>query len=157
MTHIIIVGQGLAGLFAANVAASRGLQVTLVAQGRGGLSLSHGCLDLGRTPLRPFPDQSLSSALAIFLDLAASRGLRFTGEDGAALRLPTAAGTMRATQYAPESLARGDLQEARPAWIANLAGFRDFDAGVVVRGLRDSGLEAQAVTLPLPSPAARDL
>ena len=43
---LLIIGSGLSGLFAANLAIDQGLDVQNVSRGRGGLSLSHGCIDM---------------------------------------------------------------------------------------------------------------
>ena len=43
---LAVVGEGLTGLFAANLAVDAGLETSLVARGRGSLSLSHGCIGI---------------------------------------------------------------------------------------------------------------
>lgn len=94
MTHIIIIGGGLTGLFASIVAADRGAKVTSVFKGRGGLSLSHGCIDvLDRSApsrsLTLLPDHhlyqlagkaNLKDAISKFRDLMLYAEYPFTGK-----------------------------------------------------------------------------
>lgn len=169
MNDLVIVGAGLAGLLAANFAARRGASVTLVAQGRGSLSLSHGCLGLGsmvrnpvgipgRHPYRLAGLENVQPAIAVFHELSATAGLEFVGGPEATLHLPTAAGALLSVQLAPRSLAQGSLGASDKVWIAGIEGFRDFDPGLVVHGLRQRGHQAEATDLPLPSgPPGRDL
>ena len=106
MTDLLIVGEGLCGLFAAVLASQHGADTTLVAQGRGGLSLSHGCIDILRdrasaTTLRTLPQghpyklacgENLDRALKKFLVITSGGGLAYRGGVEEILRLPTALG-----------------------------------------------------------------
>jgi glycerol-3-phosphate dehydrogenase subunit B len=162
MNDLVIVGAGLAGLLAANFAARRGASVTLVAQGRGSLSLSHGCLRLGRVAQDPqvFPERhpyrlagldKVSPAIAEFHQLSNPDGLEFLGDAETTLDLPTASGAVLAVHFAPRSLAQGSLSDSGKVCIAGIEGFRDFDPGLVVHGLRRRGRQVEAASLPLPS------
>jgi glycerol-3-phosphate dehydrogenase subunit B len=165
VTHLLIVGQGLAGLFAANLAVRKGLQVSLISQGRGGLSLSHGCLDLGgatgslpaRHPYRLAGFGSLPAAVDAFRQIVLLEGIEFLGNPTVPMSLPTAAGKMRNTHLAPRSMARGGVDPGTQLVIAGFDGFRDFDANLVADGIRQAGWTAESVLLPLPVGSRRDL
>jgi len=140
MNDVVIVGAGLAGLLAANFAARRGASVTLVAQGRGSLSLSHGCLRLGRVAQNPevFPERhpyrlagldKVSHAVTEFHQLSKPDRLEFLGDAETTLDLPTASGAVLAVHFAPRSLAQGSLSDSGKVCIAGIEGFRDFDSG----------------------------
>jgi glycerol-3-phosphate dehydrogenase subunit B len=121
---VLVIGAGLGGLFAAVLAAQRGAAVRLIAQGRGGLSFSHGCIDvwrdgdlrfaLGRLdrahPLRLAGWSALEQALAAFLELMVAARHPYAGTLDRRLRLPTALGSEHVTASAPVSLASGSLE-----------------------------------------------
>ncbi len=165
MKHLIVVGAGLTGLFAAALAAARGARVTLVARGRGSLALSHGCIDLWATksPSRsirrlrhPHPYAlaggfpRLQSALADFIYLLDRQGIEYHGAPSRNHRLITALGTAHLTALAPFSLAAGDLNRAEPIVVAGFEGFFDFSPHLVASGLQRQGADIQdCLTLPL--------
>ena len=162
MNDLVVVGAGLAGLLAANFAARRGASVTLVAQGRGGLALSHGCLGLGSVAHNPgaFPERhpyrlagfdKVHPAVAGFQQLSQAAGLEFLGDPETPLQLPTATGAVLSVHFAPRSLAQGRLSASEKICIAGIEGFRDFDSGLVVRGLRRRGYRVDATGLSFPS------
>jgi len=116
---LLIVGAGLTGLYASILAARRGASVRLIAEGRGGLALSHGCIDIWRDgdlrfsigrlerghPLRQAGLASIETALAAFLDLMHEAPLAYVGGMGRIWRLPTALGAAHTTAGVPVSLA----------------------------------------------------
>ena len=170
MTDLLIVGQGFAGLFAAVLAAQRGARTTLIAAGRGGLSLSHGCIDVrrgGASPndLRALPADhpyriadpaGLQDALAAFHVISAKAGLVYRGALGDDLRLTTALGGIHTTCLAPDSLARGRLEDTLPTTIGEIEGYRDFSAELAVRNLARAGIGVvRSVSLPLIGEAPR--
>lgn len=167
MKSLVVVGGGLSGLFAATIAAQRGHQVRLVAEGLGGLSLSHGCIDVWRDgdlrlssarirPGHPFAAvgyPAVTAAIEIFRKWMAEAGLPYVFDVERGLRLPTAVGTIRHTAGAPRAQAQGDLTEPSPFHLADLMGFRDFSARLAAAGLRRSGQPVED-TLELPLPPA---
>lgn len=166
---VIVVGAGLAGLTAALLARSRGLEVRIIAEGRGSLSLSHGCVDVWRDgplsgaagdlsphhPLRRAGSAGMQAALDEFLTLIHAAGLPYHAATASPLRLPTATGSIHQTTAAPFSLANGSLDETGPIHIGRIPEIRDFSAGLVASGLRSRGVANVAVVdLPLPPAAA---
>lgn len=171
MTSVIVVGEGLAGLFAATLAARRGAGVRLVAQGRGGLSLSHGCVDVWRDgdarfstgrmgthhPLTVAGRQALEAGLSEFARITAEAALPYVDHFEQGLHLPTSVGTIHHTAAAPVGLAYGNLRDRTPFHLGDIAGLSDFSAGLAAAGMRQRGLPvAGAVSLPLPPGPVRD-
>ncbi len=170
---IIIVGAGLAGLFTALLASGSGRRVLVIAEGRGSLSLSHGCIDIFGNgsltealaaaddghPLRQVGLAAIQEALTLFLAATQQAGLPYASHFSRPLRLPTATGSIHATTAAPFSLANGSLDDPAPIHAARLAQVRDFSAGLMTAGLRARGLiQVGVVDLNLPGdPPARDL
>jgi glycerol-3-phosphate dehydrogenase subunit B len=170
LNDLLVVGEGLTGLFAAWLAAKRGAHTTLIAYGRGGLELSSGCLHLasGASPHAeiasarlPHPyalvgTDTVFRALEALTQLLEASGLPYSGSLDANLLLPTAAGATIAPAFAPHSLARSDLANHGPMTMAGLTGFRDFDAALASRRLATRLQRSIAtVDLPLPGPAPR--
>jgi len=170
---LLVIGAGLAGLFASVLAARRGASVRLIAEGRGGLALSHGCIDLWRDgelrfslarldrshPLRLAGWPALESAFAAFLEIMHEARLPFAGSLDRVWRLPTALGATHITSGAPVSLASGTLDDPEPISIGNLPALRDFSAELVAAGLRSQGVDVRGIVeLELPQPRSlRDL
>ena len=167
MTRAVVVGAGLAGLAAGIRLAQGGASVTVVAKGSGGLHLSPGTIDvLGYGPERveypadalpPFladrPDhpyarlapEPLGEALEWFRGLAP--GLRYSGDPGRNMLLPTAVGAVRPTALAPASIAAGDLRASARLAIVGLRSLKDFYPALLAENLpnADGGVEARAV------------
>ncbi|MCJ7511928.1 MAG: anaerobic glycerol-3-phosphate dehydrogenase subunit GlpB [Anaerolineales bacterium] len=172
MADLVVVGAGLSGLFAATIAAAKGAQVILVAQGRGGLSISHGCIDARaqeRAPgeashgLPPHPLALtgigvLRSACAQLQTLLSAAELPYFGSLDAQVETLTPLGRRRPTQFAPASLKLPQPRLSDRAAIAGIEGFRDFVPALTVRGLAACGeTPALLSDLPLPgSPPRRD-
>lgn len=170
---LLVVGAGLAGLFASIVAARRGASVRLIAEGRGGLSLSHGCIDIWRNgdvrfslggldrghPLRLAGASAIEASLAAFLDLMHEISLAYVGGVDRPWRLPTPLGSPHMTAAAPASLASGSLDDPRPIHLGRLPALRDFSADLAFAGLRSQGIDVRGpIELPLPgNPEGRDL
>lgn len=171
MKDLIIVGEGLCGLFAAILASEHGASTTLVAQGRGGLSTSHGCVDVWKAglsagALRGLPEHhpyriagwsNIERALRAFLVITSRAGLAYRGSLEESLTFPTAIGGIHTTSLAPESLARGDISDKSAAFtVGEVEGFRDFSGRLVRDNLARSGRPApEIVSLPIIGDAPR--
>ena len=165
MTHIIIVGGGLTGLFASIIAADRGVKVTTVFKGRGGLSLSHGCLDVldRSSPSRSLallPEQhpyqlagksNLKNAISKFRDLMLHAGNPFTGKLSKSMSCLTALGSVKRTSFAPSGIARGDLNTGGGSIVlGHFSGFRDFYPRMIQKRAAQAGVKiAKVIDLPL--------
>jgi len=170
LTHLIIVGGGLTGLFASIVAADRGAKVTTVFRGRGGLSISHGCLDvLDRSapsrslPLLPeqHPYQlagkiHLKDAISKFRDLMLHADYPFSGKLSKSMPILTALGSIKRTSFAPSGITRGNLNSSGPIVLGNFNGFRDFYPQMIRKQALKSGVKiAKVIDLPLLEPPDR--
>ncbi|MEA1979146.1 MAG: anaerobic glycerol-3-phosphate dehydrogenase subunit GlpB [Chloroflexota bacterium] len=167
MTHLIIVGGGLSGLFASIIAADRGAKVTTVFKGRGGLSLSHGCIDvldrsapsrsLTRLPA-PHPYQfagnaNLKDSIANFRDLMLHSGYPFSGKISKSMSILTALGSIKRTSFAPTGIARGDLHSGGSIALGHFSGFRDFYPRMIQKRASKAGVKiAKVIDLPLLEP-----
>jgi glycerol-3-phosphate dehydrogenase subunit B len=168
---ILVIGAGLAGLYASTLAAIRGARVTLVTLGRGGLSLSHGCLDaaypdmlLPPSDAPPHPltlagRAALEGATDQLLGMLTQADLRYAGSLDSSVETLTALGYRRTTELAPESMIFPAGQASPRIAIAGIQAFRDFMPALVCRGLAAQGVEATALEdLPWPAaPPRRDL
>ncbi|NOR89583.1 MAG: anaerobic glycerol-3-phosphate dehydrogenase subunit B [Anaerolineales bacterium] len=170
MTHLIIVGGGLTGLFASIVAADRGAKVTTVFRGRGGLSISHGCLDvLDRSaPSRSLPllpeqhpyqlagKTHLKDAISKFRDLMLHADYPFSGKLSKSMPILTALGSIKRTSFAPSGITRGNLNSGGPIVLGNFNGFRDFYPQMIRKQALKSGVKiAKVIDLPLLEPPDR--
>ncbi len=170
MTHLIIVGGGLTGLFASIVAADRGAKVTTVFRGRGGLSISHGCLDVldRSTPSRSLPllpeqhpyqlagKTHLKDAISKFRDLMLHADYPFSGKLSKSMPILTALGSIKRTSFAPSGITRGNLNSGGPIVLGNFNGFRDFYPQMIRKQALKSGVKiAKVIDLPLLEPPDR--
>ena len=170
-SSLLVVGEGLTGLFSAVLAARKGASVQLIAEGRGGLSLSHGCVDVWRQgdlrssyrrpgrshPLFGAASTALEAALSQFLQLMQEAHLPYSGAIDRNLRLPTALGSVHATSAAPISLAAGTLDDRAPFHLGQIAGMRDYWAASAASALRSRGVDvAGTIELAIPD-RARDV
>jgi glycerol-3-phosphate dehydrogenase subunit B len=175
---VIVVGAGLAGMFAGALAARRGARVLVIARGLGGTHLGPGTVDVWgydrarqlvaepeaalKTLAAPHPLAlaglpALHAALAEFQKICEAFGYPLAGALDRNFYLPTALGAVRPTCLAPESFIAGDVRQPGEVTLARLPGFRDFFADLAVANLNAAGYAARAVSLDLPNaPARRD-
>ncbi len=170
---VIVVGAGLAGLFAGALAARRGARTLVIARGQGGTHLGPGTIDVwgyaGDPPaLAPNPTAALdgltelqhplnvagrpalAEALAELQAMGGAAGYSLRGTLDHNYYLPTALGAVRPTCLAPETMVAGDVRLPGELTLADLSGFRDFFAAMAAANLRAAGYAARAVALELP-------
>jgi glycerol-3-phosphate dehydrogenase subunit B len=169
----VIIGAGLSGLFAGCLAARRGNKTLILARGLGGTHVGAGTIDVlsgdpsalearAASPDHPYGlvgVHALQAALDELKTICAEAGYPLHGDLKSNLRLPTAAGAIRQTCLAPETMIAGDLDLDSPFALADLPGFRDFNAKLAVANLQSlvSTHQLSVIPLPLPHfPAHRD-
>ena len=167
--RVVVVGAGLSGMFAAVLAARQGADVTLIAEGRGGLGLSSGRIEvwgLGPPlsalsasppghPYRRVTEPDLRQAVQAFVDLVASQGLAYAGSLDRNMPMPTPAGSPRPAALAPASQSPHRLGRGTNIALAGVHGFRDFSPHLA-QVIRDSSHSLSiAPELPSPLPTSR--
>ncbi|MGB9700350.1 MAG: anaerobic glycerol-3-phosphate dehydrogenase subunit GlpB [Thermodesulfobacteriota bacterium] len=149
---VIVIGAGLAGLMAAEVAQRRGARVLVLARGMGSLPLTTACLDaLGyfpptsgeivKSPLATLPQliaeyphhpyalvglSKVEEAFSYFQKLTQKIGLPYCGSLNSNFLLPTPLGTFRPTCLVPETMSAGDLTLPGPVLLLGFSGLKDF-------------------------------
>jgi len=130
---VIVVGAGLAGMFAGALAARRGARTLVIARGLGGTHLGPGTVDvrgydsarrlvnnpeaeINQKPGQRHPSMlaglpALREALAEFQKMCAAAGYPLIGALDENFFLPTAMGAVRPTCLAPESFAAGEVRQ----------------------------------------------
>jgi glycerol-3-phosphate dehydrogenase subunit B len=168
---LLIIGQGLAGMSAACYAIERGMEVGILARGRGGLSLWNGLIDYGRPgrwglrvigslpsshPLRLAGAPSLGAALASFNRWLEPHRLALLGiGEDSPMATPTALGCIRHAAWIPLSMLGAEINVSQPMQLLSLAGLRDFDARLASANLRSAGYASSdplELSLPFPPP-----
>ncbi len=170
MTTIVVIGGGLTGLYASIIAADQGARVTIIMKGRGGLSLSHGCIDvLDRSspsralsflsedhPYKLAGKANLKDAISRFRDLMKRAGYPYSGKLSKSMSLLTAMGTIKRTCFAPTGIARGDLNSGMSIVLGRFTGFRDLFPFMIQKQARKSGAKiTKVIDLPLLEPPNR--
>ncbi|MCC7357968.1 MAG: anaerobic glycerol-3-phosphate dehydrogenase subunit B [Anaerolineales bacterium] len=170
---VIVVGAGLAGLFAGALAARRGARTLVVARGHGGLQLGPGTIDVwgyageahalvenpaaalsalteAQHPLRVAGPSALAEGLNTLQAMTEAAGYALRGDREHNHWLPTALGAVRPTCLAPETMLAGEVRAPGELTLADVAGFRDFFAPLAAANLRAAGYAARALPLELP-------
>lgn len=176
---VIVVGAGLAGMFAGALAAQRGARTLVIGRGLGGTHLGTGTIDVwgytaaGRPAENPLAEAqrlagpghpltlaglpALEGSLAELQALGAAAGYPLEGRLDRNHFLPTALGAVRPTCLAPQTFLAGEVREPTEIVLGEVPGFRDFFANYAVANLKAAGHAARAVSLELPyGPTRRD-
>ena len=154
---VIVIGGGLAGLFAAITAAKRGRQVMLVTKGVGAIAIGGGSIDLlgydaqgvpvrdpvaamdGLSADHPFAilgHQRVETAVQSFLGLCAAEGYPYLGDLQHNQWIPTALGRLKPTCLTPLSMNASSLKTATDVSVVEFEGLKDYCGRVMVDGLR---------------------
>ncbi len=173
MTDILIIGAGLSGLFASILAAKHNVDVTLVSAGHGGLSISHGCIDVWSKaaqslspsrlkknhPYRITGKRTLNFAMEAFEEITHDASYPFSGSLSKKLFIPTAIGALHCTAFAPISMAHSQITKGTPIAIGSIKGLRDCFPEILVKNLLANGYSVErSISLSLPgSEPNRDL
>ncbi len=176
MSRVIVIGAGLSGLVAANRLAGKGVDVTLLTKGIGGLQLGQGSIDvLGYAPdrvtnpvltlsaiasARPAHPYAAIGAEAVHTGieyLKALLGDLLVGDAEANYQLPTAVGAIRPTCLVQPSMVAGNVTDGARFAIVGLRRLKDFHPKLVAENLSrtplpDGGrLEARPVLIDVPA------
>ncbi|MEW6402552.1 MAG: anaerobic glycerol-3-phosphate dehydrogenase subunit GlpA [Chloroflexota bacterium] len=175
-SDVLVIGAGLAGLAAAWAATQKGLRAKVIAKGWGATHWASGCIDvLGYYPngdqhpienlsegLRRLADENpnhpyaliglekLHEALSAFQELCQGSGYPMVGSPDRNWLLPSAAGAIRPTCLAPETMVAGDLRSEQPMLIVGFEGHHDFFPHFAAANLEAQGFQARAVTINPP-------
>lgn len=175
---VMVIGAGLAGLFAAAVLATSGLKTIVVAEGPGSVVVSTGSIDV----LRQTPEgQPISNPMAVMPKFATSwpahpyakvgngtvelaenllanilkgAGLTYKRSgDATNTTAITALGTLKPTHMLPESFATNlAIRRAKQVSVISFEGLLDFGASLVASNLAElfSHLRINSVVASLP-------
>ncbi len=144
-TPLLIIGSGIAGAMAAIEAADHGVPVVVIRRGFAATAMSGSVIELntvarwGRQVLGR--DDSPAWALPLvdrFMAIMAESGVAYAGDPERWLTLANALGTIRKAQYAPLSMAGGDLAllDGAHLLVIGISGYPDFRADFISQSLQ---------------------
>ena len=177
VSRVVVIGAGLAGLVAANRLAGRGLSVTLLTKGIGGLQLGQGTIDvLGYAPDRVTNPVLTLSAIASaqpehpYAVIGAGplhTGVEYlkellgpdllVGDVETNYQLPTAVGAIRPTCLASPSMVAGHVRDGQQVVVVGLRRLKDFHPKLIAANLArtplpDGGrLTARSLSVDVPA------
>ena len=165
---VIVIGGGIAGLFAAITAARRGRQVLLMTKGVGALAIAGGTIDVYgydangaavRSPASALAEldpehpyarigqDKLGQAMQAFLSLCANEGSPYKGILQENLWIPTALGRLKPTCFVPMTMDAARLKTAENVHVIGFEGLKDYSPKVIAAGLTHySGYRKNYVT-----------
>ena len=178
-SDVIVIGGGLAGLIAANVAARNGQSVTVITYGSGSFPLFSGAFDFfGRNADGKFvtvPAAGINSLPAshpykkiklgylreasIFLHrLFVNYHMHYAGTMANQIPVVTAAGTLKYSTYVPLPMDASTLDEAEKIFVVGVKGLKDFYADMIAANLKNFvQKEITAVEIDLNFLGGRDI
>lgn len=154
---VIVVGGGLAGLFAAAVASKEGRKVRVLAYGAGALNIGGGIIDvLGygddarplsspadgidklspEHPYQKIGKEAVVAALRFFQQISLDEGYEYIGSIDQMQWLPTAAGTLKPTCLVPKTMNPVVLKQARKVYVVGFDYLKDFYPQLVAGNLQ---------------------
>jgi glycerol-3-phosphate dehydrogenase subunit B len=165
---VLIIGGGLSGLFAACLASKRSLSTTIVMKGRGGLSLSHGAIELydRSSPSRTISNQkpphpyalagkaNLVNGIKEFIEITGHSGIHYDGGRSSNMRFLSATGSERRAAYLPRSYIAGELSALDQRLVlGSFEVLRDFQTHLAsVQSKSILGFQPAVIPLPLLQP-----
>lgn len=155
-SDVVVIGGGLAGLFAAAVAAKSGKKVTVLSYGAGSLTIGGGVVDImgyadGNIPFdtprqgvenaeatHPYAKigiEAVEEAVAVFSQMAKEEGYEYLGSLDEMKWIPTAVGTLKPTALVPRSMDTSKMEAADKLVLVDLEGLKDFAAPMAAKNL----------------------
>ena len=153
---VIVVGGGLAGLFAAIIAARNGKKVSLVTKGVGAIGIGGGTIDVlgyvtNGVPVRnpwegmatlgddhPYSllgRETLASAMEALLALCSQENYSYVGSLQTNQWIPTAFGTLKPSCFTPLSMDATCFEEAEEVFVVGFDGLKDYCVQIIAEGL----------------------
>jgi len=153
---VIVIGGGLAGIFAAITAARRGRQVLLVTKGVGAIAIGGGTIDMlgydaagvpvrspweamtEMEPTHPYTligRQTVERAAQEFLSLCAAEGYPYMGSLQENQWIPTALGRVKPSCLVPMTMNATHLKAAEEVAVVAVDGLKDYSARIIADGL----------------------
>lgn len=156
-SDVIVIGGGIAGLMAANVAAKHGKKVTVITYGSGSFPLFSGAFDFfGRDaegnfisspakgienlpaahPYKKIGIDYITGAIDFFKNLAGTYNLPYVGTIEKQIPVVTAAGTLKYSCLVPKSMDATNLNKAKKIFVVAIKGLKDFYAEMIAENLK---------------------
>ena len=176
-SDILIIGGGIAGLFAACLAAKAGKSVRLLSYGTGTIAIGGGIIDLlgytaeglpVKNPLAEMKDipaehpyakingETAQSAVAEFLELVKGEGMEYLGSPQRNIWVPTALGTFKPTCLVPRTMDSAPLFKAKHVIVLGFNYMKDFFADMAAKNLRERLKHASVEQLNIDLPFAHE-
>ncbi|MDQ0202372.1 anaerobic glycerol-3-phosphate dehydrogenase subunit GlpB [Pectinatus haikarae] len=157
-SDILIIGNGISGLFAACIAADMGKKVQILSYGAGTLTIGGGIIDVlgyddqgkfiadplkgmdGISANHPYAKtgaQTAKKALEAFLKITEEEGYPYLGSPDKNLWLPTAVGNFKPTCLVPRTMDTEALFKADNILVVGFDTMKDFYADMATKNLRE--------------------
>lgn len=178
-SDVIVIGGGLAGLTAANVATAQGKKVTVITYGSGSLPLFSGAFDFfGRDddgefvaspikgienlpeshPYKKIGVKYIKDAIEFLTKLTAKYNLTYVGNLEKQIPVVTAAGTLKYSCLVPKSMDASNLSKAKKIFVVAVKGLKDFYSEMIAENLKKFlNKDIQAVEIDLGFLGGRDI
>lgn len=156
-SDVLVIGGGLAGLFAACTAAEKGKKVQVLTYGAGTFTIGGGIIDaLGYTdaaepvgnplaaiekvnqehPYAKVGSSVVSAAFNAFKKMTESEGYAFVGDLNHTQWIPTAVGSLKPTCLTSKTMDAAALKEAKEVLVVGFDTLKDFYAPMVSKNLK---------------------
>lgn len=133
---VVVVGEGIAGLTAAGVAAHRKMKVALVATGPGSIVNGPGWLKAREIP-RTSAELDLNEAIAYFCEMARRAGCPYAGDISTAKYLPSLLGDFESVALAPLLLWNAEPRDGVSIVVIGIRGLASFDENFMADRLNE--------------------
>ena len=171
---VVIIGGGIAGLFASCICATKGYETTLLSYGTGALTVAGGIIDLygydanGNLVLDPLAHiktlkephpyakigvKNVELAVKAFLALTHNANYEYLGDAHSNQLVPTAIGTFKPSCLTPKTIDTSLFNQAKHICVVGFELLKDFFPNLVCENLQKifgDTKEVSRVTIGLP-------